>query len=95
MCVCRFTLGPAHFEQARHAPYEVTGLGSLNQIHCTLPPATKQLGGDLLFFELLQSGFWLAQRGLLCTSLETTEAQAEQLVRAVDRILVKHRDTFP
>jgi glutamate-1-semialdehyde 2,1-aminomutase len=92
--VPRARLGLLTFEQNHSAPYIVTGLGSINQIHCTLSPPEKQLGGDLIFFELLNAGIWTAQRGLLCLSIETTKDQVDELASIFDRIFTEHKALF-
>lgn len=65
------------------APFNVTGLGSLNQIHCTLPTKEERNDAhDLLFFGLLERGFWIAQRGTVALNLETTATDVQEFVSA-------------
>jgi glutamate-1-semialdehyde 2,1-aminomutase len=61
----------------------VTGLGSLNQLHCTLPNHTALAGLDYVFFRLLEEGWWIAQRGLISLNLAMTREEVEGFGRAV------------
>jgi glutamate-1-semialdehyde 2,1-aminomutase len=56
-----------------------TGRGSLMTIHAPDP--------RLLFFELLDRGFWLAARGMIALSLPITDADCDALAEAVGDIL--------
>jgi glutamate-1-semialdehyde 2,1-aminomutase len=63
----------------------VTGRGSLLTIH----PRSDELK-RLLFFELLDAGYWLASRGMLALSLPITDADCEGFVTAFEAILARH-----
>jgi len=76
------TTGRAHGVQ-------VTGMGSLMTIH----PRTEQLK-PLLFFELLDSGHWIASRGMLALSLPVTDELADAFVAAFEEILTRHAALF-
>ncbi|WRT69304.1 uncharacterized protein IL334_006288 [Kwoniella shivajii] len=54
-------------------PFKMTGLGSVNQLHCLLSSETKKEGLELLFFYLLERGYWIAQRGLISLNFAMTE----------------------
>ncbi len=77
------------------APYQVTGVGSLMNIHATTAPirgvddlatADARLR-QLLFLDLLETGYYIAARGYLALSLAVTDVQLDGLVRAVESIL--------
>ncbi|WVR08860.1 hypothetical protein IAU60_005919 [Kwoniella sp. DSM 27419] len=59
------------------SPFKITGLGSINQLHPSLPgqPTKADLDAtlDLLFFYLLEEGYWIAQRGLISLNFAMTE----------------------
>ncbi|KAM0745651.1 PLP-dependent transferase [Meredithblackwellia eburnea MCA 4105] len=69
------------------SPFEITGLGSINQLHCTMLGEQSRKGLDLLFFKLLEKGFWIAQRGLLALSFENNSEQLDEFVRAIEECL--------
>lgn len=62
---------------------KVTGLGSLNQLHCTLPTPSALAGLDYVFFRLLEEGWWIAQRGLISLNMAMTRDEVEGFGRAV------------
>jgi glutamate-1-semialdehyde 2,1-aminomutase len=68
---------------AASAPFNVTGIGSINQLHCTLPAEQRNAAHDLLFFTLLERGFWIAQRGTICLSIANAPADVDAFVVAV------------
>lgn len=80
---------------AADVPFKVTGLGSINQIHCTLPKDQHNAAHDLLFFGLLERGFWIAQRGTISLSIDLTKQDVEDFVSAVSNaaMLVKKAGT--
>ncbi|WVQ81338.1 hypothetical protein IAT38_003461 [Cryptococcus sp. DSM 104549] len=70
--------------ESEGVPFKMTGLGSLNQFHCTLPSKADATAGlDLLFFKLLEKGYWTSQRGLISLSLVMTKKDVEKFVEAV------------
>ena len=80
------------------APFQATGVGSLMMIHPTRAPITRpedaEAGDDrlkeLLFFELLEEGYYLARRGFIALSLAVTDEQLEGFRAALGRILERH-----
>lgn len=60
---------------------QVTGLGSLNQIHCTLPGDGRKLGLEYMYFRLLAEGIWIAQRGLISLNFAMTPQDVEDFGR--------------
>ena len=70
---------------------QFTGLGSMLSVHLTdapiHSPADAAQGNsplrDLLFFDLLQAGIWIARRGMINLSLPIGDAEEAQLVDAV------------
>ncbi|MCW5772302.1 MAG: aminotransferase class III-fold pyridoxal phosphate-dependent enzyme [Rhodospirillaceae bacterium] len=79
----------------RGARLQVTGLGSIMNLHATGAPirSPADLAGadplvkDLLFFDLIARGFYLARRGLIALSLPLTDTDTAALVAAFDDIL--------
>jgi glutamate-1-semialdehyde 2,1-aminomutase len=67
----------------------VTGSGSLMTIH----PRSQQLK-PLLFFELLDSGHWIASRGMLALSLPVTDELTDDFAGAFEAILTRHAALF-
>jgi glutamate-1-semialdehyde 2,1-aminomutase len=73
------------------APFTVTGLGSIMNIHPVGPPAVIADLRKLLFFDLLGSGIYLASRGLIALSLAVTDEEIARLLRNLQACLDKHR----
>ena len=77
--------------QRHEVPMQFTGLGSMLSVHLTdapiHSPADAAQGNsplrDLLFFDLLQAGIWIARRGMINLSLPIGDAEEAQLVDAV------------
>jgi glutamate-1-semialdehyde 2,1-aminomutase len=67
----------------------VTGTGSLMTIH----PRSERLK-PLLFFELLDSGHWIASRGMLALSLPVTDELTAGFAAAFEEILSRHAALF-
>lgn len=63
------------------SPFLMTGLGSINQFHCTLSSNQNQVL-DLLFFNLLERGFWITERGLVSLSFAMTEEDVQRFIVA-------------
>ncbi len=83
---------------ARPAGLCVSGRGSLMTIHparaplsAAVPPTEAQAAArELVFFGLLDRGFWLARRGMLTVSIPITDAMCDELVAAFDDVLRTH-----
>lgn len=82
------------FEQ-NNTPFQATGYGSMLNIHATRG-AIKNVDDlahscdcakELLFFDLLKQGFWIAKRGMIALSVSVTERDCEQFIRAIRSIL--------
>jgi glutamate-1-semialdehyde 2,1-aminomutase len=77
------------------APLQFTGRGSMMTAHLTADPIRSSADvarGDtglkeLLFFDLLAQGIWLARRGFVALSLAIGDAECDQLATAVERFL--------
>lgn len=89
---------------ARHTVgLQFTGLGSVMQLHASdrplRSPADSAAADDrikaLLFFDLLERGIFLARRGLIALSLPFGDAQADELVAALDAVVTARRDLLP
>jgi glutamate-1-semialdehyde 2,1-aminomutase len=88
---------------AARAPFQWTGLGSLMQVHCTRGPlplsgvdehADRALQ-ELLFFDLLRAGIYMARRGFIALSLSIGDAECAKLLAVVQQFLVERRSLFP
>jgi len=88
----------------RHAvALQFTGLGSLMSLHATnrrIASPDDVAGTDsrikeLLFFDLLEGSIYLARRGFVALSLPFGQAQADELVGAVDAIVTARRALMP
>ena len=77
-----------------HAPLKVTGLGSVMSIHAMGAATTAAAIKDLVFFELIARGFYLARRGLIALSLPVTDADATAMTKAMDDVLRTQRDVL-
>lgn len=64
------------------APFHVTGLGSINQLNCTLDKQDRDAALALLSFKLLERGFWIAQRGTLALNFANSEEDVDEFVAA-------------
>ena len=79
------------------APYQVTGLGTLMNIHATTAPIRRveDLTGaderlrELLFLALLDRGYYIAGRGYLALSLAVTDEQLDGFLAAVADAVVR------
>jgi glutamate-1-semialdehyde 2,1-aminomutase len=78
---------------------QAKGIGSMMTIHplggeITSPEATEQADirlKRLLFLDLLESGFYMAERGFVALSLMVTDADCDRLVEAVERFVERRR----
>jgi glutamate-1-semialdehyde 2,1-aminomutase len=50
---------------------------------------------DLLFFDLLERGVWMARRGFMALSLPVGDAEVDALVAAVDDAVAARRRLLP
>jgi glutamate-1-semialdehyde 2,1-aminomutase len=84
------------------APFQVTGVGSLMNIHATTAPirgvddlaTVDSRIKQLLFLDLLEAGYYIAARGYLALSLAVTDEQLDGLVDAVEAIVTDRADLF-
>jgi glutamate-1-semialdehyde 2,1-aminomutase len=70
-------------------PVRTTGSGSLMTIHVGDEDLKR-----LLFFALVDSGHWLATRGMIALSLPVTDEDCDGLASAFEAILARHADLF-
>jgi glutamate-1-semialdehyde 2,1-aminomutase len=81
--------------RASGAPFCVTGVGSLLNIHATAGPVRSPSDAnradpglaELLFLDLLELGYYIAPRGYLALSLALTESQLSGFTRAVQQVI--------
>jgi glutamate-1-semialdehyde 2,1-aminomutase len=87
---------------ARGVALQATGSGSLMNLHATTRPIRSPADltqsddrvKELLFFGLLERGFYLARRGFIALSLLVDDHHIDRFVAAVDGILADHRETL-
>lgn len=79
---------------AREAPYEVTGLGSIMNVHGTGAPGTDAPLRRLMQFEMAAAGFYFAARGLIALSLPIGEPEIEGFLGAVSGFLDRRWDAL-
>jgi len=83
---------------ARPAGLHVSGLGSLMTIHPAPHPViastplteAQAAAKELVFFALVDRGFWLARRGMVTVSIPTTDALCDDLVAAFGEVLATY-----
>lgn len=77
----------------QRVPMCVTGSGSLMNVHGTAGPVTSTADlraaddrwKELLFFDALDAGFYIARRGFIALSIEITDDDIDGFVEFVDR----------
>ncbi|MGX1097921.1 aspartate aminotransferase family protein [Amorphus sp. MBR-141] len=79
---------------ARSAPYAVTGLGSIMNVHGRGAPSTDAALRRLLQFDLAEAGWYIAPRGLIALSLPIGEAETEGFLAAVAAFLDRRSDAL-
>jgi glutamate-1-semialdehyde 2,1-aminomutase len=88
--------------RAHEAPLQFTGLGSMLNWHTTAAtisaPEDTALADQalkaLIYFDLIEAGFWVAQRGFIALSLEISDAEGDRFVAAVETILQQRAELF-
>lgn len=84
------------------APVQFTGMGSVMNLHtltgtvrspADLAPASAALR-ELLFFDLLARGVFMAQRGFMALSLPFDDAACDEMVAAFDDVLGVREDLW-
>lgn len=81
------------FEQTG-APYAVSGLGSVMTIHPTGAEDVVPQLRDLLFFDLLQRGYYIARRGMIALSLPVTDEDLDGFLEAVTEMVDERHDVY-
>lgn len=76
------------------APFRVSGLGSIMNIHPISPSMHSADLRNLLFFELVSAGIYIAARGLIALSLSITDEDTATFLAAMEGILIKHKTLF-
>jgi glutamate-1-semialdehyde 2,1-aminomutase len=79
---------------ARGATMQLTGLGSVMNVHFTAAPIRRPADAvydsrlrDLFFFDMVEAGLYLARRGLIALMLPIGDAEETALVRAIEGFL--------
>jgi glutamate-1-semialdehyde 2,1-aminomutase len=80
------------------ASLQFTGIGSIMNAHATRRPIVRPLDADdrqqaikaLLFFHLLERGFYIARRGFIVMSLPIGPRETDGFVEAIDEFLTNH-----
>jgi glutamate-1-semialdehyde 2,1-aminomutase len=81
--------------RAHKAPLQFSGRGSMMTTHTTADPIRSSADAargdtglkELLFFDLLAEGIWLARRGFIALSLAIGDAECDRLATAVEHFL--------
>lgn len=84
----------------RAVALQVVGCGSLMTVHATAAPirtpadlsGSDQRVKELMFFDLLEDGIWLARRGMITLSLPLGRSECDHLVDAMDRFVHRRAD---
>jgi glutamate-1-semialdehyde 2,1-aminomutase len=77
------------------APFTVSGLGSLMNIHPAAPSEQVSDLRKLLFFDLAADGLYIAARGLIALSLCIDDAEVTRFLSASAAFLERRRALFP
>lgn len=83
-------------------PMQFTGIGSMMNVHMSSGPIRRVQDladsiaplRELFYFDMLEAGLWLAQRGMVNLSLAIGDAECERLVAAVQGFVARHRPLF-
>jgi glutamate-1-semialdehyde 2,1-aminomutase len=75
----------------RGAPLRISGLGSVMNLHAVGEAGAAAKVRDLVFFDLIARGFYLARRGLIALSLPVTDADIDAFIAAIDDVLTVRR----
>ena len=78
------------FEETQ-APLYMTGLGSVMNIQAKRDAATANKIRDLLFFDLVERGYYIARRGMVVLSLPLTDEDADGFATAMEGIVTERR----
>lgn len=81
------------FEESE-APYTVTGLGSLMNIHPTASGRTADALRSILHFDLLESEIYLAARGLIALSFPLSDDDIANFLHRLQDALARRRDIY-
>ncbi len=81
--------------QINHLRWTATGVGSMISLHPVSGPVTSPADlaqaddrrRELLFLDLLDSGWYIARRGFMALSIEISDADVESFVHAVTEVL--------
>jgi glutamate-1-semialdehyde 2,1-aminomutase len=76
--------------QACGARLAVRGLGSLMNFHATSGAADAAAAISLLFFELMERGYYLAPRGFIALSLPLDDDTLAHFVDSLREVLIRH-----
>lgn len=72
---------------AHGAPFRVTGLGSLMNIHPMVPAESADALRKLLFFDLAERGIYVAMRGLMALSFPVGDSETAALFAALGDVI--------
>ena len=76
------------------ARLKATGIGSMMAIHPQADAATAAKLRELLFFDLIARGYYLARRGMIALALPVGEAEMDGFIDAVGDILNERRALY-
>ena len=62
--------------------------------HCTAEPACASTALSLLFFDLLERGYYIAPRGFIALSLPVDDATLDSFIDAVREVMLSRAALF-
>ncbi len=85
--------------KAKGARMQFTGIGSMFNVHMSREPIRSPADAarqdldlrELLFFDLVEQGIWLARRGMAAVSLAITDEDGDRLVAAVEEFITQRQ----
>jgi glutamate-1-semialdehyde 2,1-aminomutase len=76
------------------APYTITGLGSLMNIHPLAAEGTADALRKILHFDMLESDIYLAARGLIALSMPISDDDVAVFLERLEQALARRRDVY-
>jgi len=76
------------------APFRVTGLGSIMNIHPLGSSGDVPAWRQLLFFEMAQAGIFFAMRGLIALSFAVADTDIARFLEALEAFLARSAPLF-
>ncbi|WWC72862.1 uncharacterized protein I206_106826 [Kwoniella pini CBS 10737] len=99
-----------NFTLINNIPFKITGLGSINQIHFNKLNSDSESNNeneisnlnsikekdllDLIYFKLLEKGFWISQRGLISFNFELNKNDIKNFENALLESFIQINELF-